>query len=271
VTKRDFVCLYSSHWFAAWEPSARAGSRHIHIRLAASARFSALVRMSLNDVLKNPRWPATFPLTPQNFRRQDESDDASFYDTPRLCFHIDNDAVSALTRYYDSLPVPDSVLDFASSWVSHFPASWTSKTARRAILGMSLEELQANKTATEIAVRDLNKDPTFPYESESFDLITNCVSVDYLTKPLEVFREVGRCLKPGGRAVFSFSNRCFPTKAIDVWLRTTDAEHCYIVGCYFHYAGGFDAPEAIDVTPPTGGVTDPLYVVTARKSSGASS
>mgnify|MGYP001144347911 CR=1 FL=1 len=38
------------------------------------------------------------------------------------------------------------------------------------------------------------------------------VSVDYLTKPLEVFREVNRVLKPGGLAIMSFSNRCFPTK-----------------------------------------------------------
>jgi Methyltransferase domain len=224
--------------------------------------------MSADDVLKNPNWPAEFPLTAQNFRRQDESDDSIFYDSPRLCFHIDNDAVSALTRYYESLPTPTAVLDFASSWVSHFPPAWITETPRRVVFGMSLEELRANKAGTEVAVQDLNKDPTFPFESNSFDLVTNCVSVDYLTKPLQVFREVNRCLRPGGRAVFSFSNRCFPSKAIDIWLRTNDLEHCYIVGSYFHYAGGFDAPQSIDISPQTGGITDPMYVVTACKSSG---
>ena len=55
-------------------------------------------------------------------------------------------------------------------------------------------------------------DPKLPYEDNSFDVITNAVSVDYLAKPLEVFREMHRVLKPGGRAIMSFSNRCFPTK-----------------------------------------------------------
>ena len=55
-------------------------------------------------------------------------------------------------------------------------------------------------------------DPRLPYEDNSFDVVTNAVSVDYLTRPLEVFREMHRVLKPGGQAIMSFSNRCFPTK-----------------------------------------------------------
>jgi hypothetical protein len=41
------------------------------------------------------------------------------------------------------------------------------------------------------------------------------------------------------------------------------------VGSYFHYAvpGGFDAPQARDITPKAGlfGKSDPMYVVFARK------
>ncbi len=55
-------------------------------------------------------------------------------------------------------------------------------------------------------------DPKLPYEDNSFDVITNAVSVDYLAKPMEVFKEMHRVLKPGGQAIMSFSNRCFPTK-----------------------------------------------------------
>lgn len=33
------------------------------------------------------------------------------------------------------------------------------------------------------------------------------VSVDYLTKPLQVFLEIGRVLRPKGTAYISFSNR----------------------------------------------------------------
>ena len=43
--------------------------------------------------------------------------------------------------------------------------------------------------------------------------VCNVVSVDYLTRPREIFRETHRVLRPGGRAIMSFSNRCFQTKA----------------------------------------------------------
>ena len=50
--------------------------------------------------------------------------------------------------------------------------------------GMSEPELQRNPILTDYTVRDLNKQPKLPYEDNSFDVITNVVSVDYLNKPL---------------------------------------------------------------------------------------
>ena len=62
----------------------------------------------------------------------------------------------------------------------------------------------------------------------------------------QVFKEIHRCLRPGGVAIMSFSNRCFPTKAIAIWTQTGDLDHVWIVGSYFHYSvpGGFEAPFA---------------------------
>ncbi len=51
---------------------------------------------------------------------------------------------------------------------------------------MNEEELKRNPQLTEYIARDLNSQPSLPYEDNSFDVITNCVSVDYLNKPLEV-------------------------------------------------------------------------------------
>ena len=95
---------------------------------------------------------------------------------------------------------------------------------------MNEEELARNEQLTEFAVQDLNVDPTLPYEDASFDAVLNAVSVDYMTKPLELFREIHRVLKPGGKAIMSFSNRCFPTKAIAIWTQTGDPDHILIVG-----------------------------------------
>lgn len=77
-----------------------------------------------------------------------------------------------------------AVLDICSSWVSHYPEGY--KAGRVAGLGMNADELSRNPQLTEYAVRDLNAEPVLPYEDNSFDVITNCVSVDYLTRPLEV-------------------------------------------------------------------------------------
>lgn len=53
-------------------------------------------------------------------------------------------------------------------------------------LGMNAEELQGNPILTDFEVKDLNKDPKLPYPDNTFDVVTNAVSVDYLCRPLEV-------------------------------------------------------------------------------------
>lgn len=53
---------------------------------------------------------------------------------------------------------------------------------------MNEAELKRNEVLTEVAVQDLNDSPKLPYEDNAFDFITNVVSVDYLTKPLAIFK-----------------------------------------------------------------------------------
>ena len=105
---------------------------------------------------------------------------------------------------------------------------------------MNAAELAANPAAAATVVHDLNADPRLPFPDGSFDAAVCCVSVDYLVRPLEVFADVARVVRPGGPFVATFSNRCFPTKAIRGWLLTTDEQHCEIVTEYFRRAGGWD-------------------------------
>ena len=138
--------------------------------------------------------------SPEAFRRQDR-DDASFYSTPRLCYHIDEGAVRALTNYYkESIPAGSDVLDICSSWVSHYPADFPDTMRRISATGMNALELGANQQLSDFEARNLNVDTTLPYEDASFDVVTCVVSVDYLTKPLEVFK-VNRVLRPGGKFI----------------------------------------------------------------------
>ena len=66
------------------------------------------------------------------------------------------------------------------------------------------------------------------------------MSVQYLVRPDEVFTDVRRVLVPGGPVIVSFSNRCFPTKAVAIWLSAGDAEHRRLVRIYLEHAGFVD-------------------------------
>lgn len=232
------------------------------------------VQSPIEKVLEDPKWPQEFPLKSSDFGRYDENPDELFYSQPRFVTHIDDGAINALTQYYASVFPPSgqkdtAILDLCSSWISHYPKGY--KAGKISGLGMNAEELQRNPVLTDWTVSDLNRDPQLPFEDTTFDVITNAVSVDYLSQPLQVFREMHRVLKPGGLAIMSFSNRCFPTKAISAWTASGDSEHVWIVGSYFHYSvnGGFEEPKCKDISPQKGwfGAGDPMYVVYARKKS----
>jgi len=227
-------------------------------RVQMSTQFLALraKAITVEDVLASPKWPDEWPFTEADLQRQDETDDGNFYSTPRFCYHVDEKAVAALTEYY-AAEFPKlaekgekpSVLDLCASHVSHFPSDVADYTGKRVALGMNEEELKENSQVDEFVVQDLNANPTIPFPDNSFDIVTNAVSIDYLTRPLEICKEVARVLKPGGTAMFALSNRCFPTKAVGIWLQTNDLEHVFVVGSYFHYTGMFRSPSAVEVGP----------------------
>ena len=195
------------------------------------------------------------------YARGDPTPDPVFYSWPRLVTHIDDDAIAAVGALYEELGIDGDVLDLMSSWVSHF----RKRPARLTVLGMNAEELAANPQAAATVVHDLNDDPSLPFDDASFDAAVCCVSVDYLVHPVAVFRDVARVVRPGGLFVCTFSNRCFPTKAIAGWLYANDAQRCVIVADYFRQAGDWREP-TIDQRTPVYHFGDPLYAVWSVRS-----
>jgi SAM-dependent methyltransferase len=198
------------------------------------------------------------------FDRVDPTSDADFYAPPRLVTHIDEGAIAAVGELYTALGLDGAVLDLMGSWVSHFKRPPEQLT----VLGMNAAELDANPVAHRRVVHDLNVDPALPFDDDTFDAVVCCVSVDYLVHPVEVFRDVARVVRPGGPFVCTFSNRCFPTKAIRGWLLSTDREHCELVAEYFRRAGGWDEPTA-ELRTPLSRSGDPLYAVWAYRATSA--
>lgn len=196
---------------------------------------------------------------PGFFDRADPAADDIFYGPPRMVTHIDDAAIAEVARLYRELAISGRVLDLMSSWVSHLdhhPGHLT-------VLGMNRAELEANPMADEVVVHDLNVAPTLPFDDNAFDGALCCVSVDYLTQPIEVFREVRRTLTAGAPFVCTFSNRLFPTKAIQGWLTADEATRCEVVAEYFRRSGGW-SPPVIDVRIEPGRGFDPLYAVHAH-------
>ena len=147
------------------------------------------------------------------------------------------------------------------------PASGWSTRRRVAGLGMNEVELSKNDTLTEYCVNDLNVDPKLPYGDKQFDLVLCAMSIDYLTHPRKILQESARVLRPGGKVAISFSDRVFGTKAVSVWMAGGDQDHIYTVASFIHYAGGFDEPRVVDLSPRKNGACtgDPLYLVSSIK------
>lgn len=195
---------------------------------------------------------------PGAFDRVDEGDDAEFYVPPRLVTHIDDQAITALSNYYGEILKPGSaVLDLMSSWVSHLPSDL--QLSEVIGHGMNAAELDSNPRLTRWFVQDLNRNPRLDLENDSLDAALCCVSVQYLQRPDEVFGEVRRVLRPGAPFAVSYSNRCFPTKAVAIWRALDFRRHADLVHTYFTRAGFSD----IEVRVLANGMDgDPLVAVT---------
>ena len=203
-------------------------------------------------------------LQPEFFAREDESSDPDFYAVPRLLVHIDDGAIEAARRLYSELlPQRSDLLDLMSSYRSHLDPSlrWRRLTG----LGMNEVELRQNPQLTEHAVHDLNFDPQLPYPDESFDGAIVTVSVQYLTRPVDVFRDVARVLRPGAPFVLTYSNRMFPTKAVRIWRMLGDRDRATLIATYFKESGGFGEVQARDCTIAADGYNDPLFGVWAYR------
>jgi hypothetical protein len=197
---------------------------------------------------------------PGAFAKEDLGNDADFYAEARLVTHIDDAAIAALTGFYRAvLPPGGVVLDLMSSWVSHLPA----EVAYGEVIGhgMNAEELAANPRLDRWFIQDLNQDPVLPLADSSLDAAMICVGVQYLQHPVAVLKDVARALRPGAPLAISFSNRCFPTKAVAVWRNSGPQSHARLVDLYLRAAGFTD----VEIHPLLDGRnSDPMTAVVGR-------
>ena len=222
------------------------------------------------------------PMSPiyskEAFARLDESDDRQFYATDRFVSHLDSLALDTVEKLIRELVVEENpvILDLMAGWDSHIHEKL--EPTRVVGLGLNRNELSRNRALSDVVIHDLNEDPSLPFPDQTFDAVINTVSVDYMTKPIQVFGEVGRILKPGGLFLVIFSNRMFPEKAVRVWRESSEEERVLLVEDFFKASGLFEKtsvfiskgkprPEG-DKYSHLGIPSDPIYAVYADKKGG---
>ena len=272
--------------------------RRTLLSLSLPVLFSTMVspKPSTSSSTTPPIYPSyhyrprhsSFPYTADDFLRADETPDSDFYSSPRFVTHIDDNAIALLREYYlHSLPRTGKILDFCSSWISHFPKELEEpalKTARGKMtgegseslevigMGINKKELEANAILSSRILQDLNIDPSIPSNVAPISAATCVVSIDYLTHPVEVLSSLRQHMLPGGQVHLVISNRCFPTKAVGRWLRVGEQEKLNMVGDYLWWSGWREV-EILTVCDGKGsgggwfgmGGTDPLWVVRGTK------
>lgn len=211
-------------------------------------------------------------LTPRDREREDETSDQQFYAIPRMVAHLDDWAIAETTDFYRLLlaPLPPTarVLDLMSSRYSHLPDD--TPLGEVVGLGMNADEMAENRQLTSFVVHDVNANPRLPFDDASFDATVNTVSVQYLVRPVALFLDVARVLRPRAPYAVVFSDRLFPTKAIRAWRERDSQQRIELVRAYFAATGAYDEPE---VTVQSGrkrrgfwgGHGDPIFAVVARR------
>jgi SAM-dependent methyltransferase len=195
---------------------------------------------------------------PHWFQRMEEGPDEEFYKLPRKTTYLDDNGIAALRDFYDEhLRDGWKVLDLMSGWRSYLP-----KLKRLSVtgLGMNEEELYENPQLDEYLLHNLNENPILPFPENSFDAALCALGVQYLIHPIELFRDVGRVLKPGAPFFVSISNHTFPTKEIAVWKGSNDQQHIQLVAGYFQASEAFKEIQAEDHSPEPY-VSDPLFLI----------
>ncbi len=199
-------------------------------------------------------------FTDQPFTREDESPDSESYAKPRLINHMDLTAMEHVSELYGRFVKPGmKVLDLMAAYNSHLDKEREDISVTG--LGMNEEELQKNTRLGGRLVHDLNEQPQIPCSDGEFDMAICTVSIEYLTRPGEVFKEVGRILKPGSPFILTFSDHWLQSKVIRVWMELHPFERLGLVSNYFKQADLFNDLHTETVRGYLRPVSDSQYMV----------
>ena len=233
----DEILVNTSHALCNYNTSVTLVKLHAPLQESSSGAHPISVKQ-VPDFMTGPGMQlryedrATDFFSDDPYARADDTIDTEFYSRPRHINHLDTAAQAQLKSVYSELiAAGDEVLDLMSSINSHIDERLDIKTLTG--LGLNKEELEANPLLDEVVIHDINQDQRLPFDDAGFDTVICSLSIEYITQPSLLFDEVARILRPGGRFIISFSNRWFPSKAVQVWNNLHDFERIGLVMEHF--------------------------------------
>ena len=184
--------------------------------------------------------PTTSALYPIHyFDREDEQADHLFYDQAPNSDHLGESAAQVYSQLLnDLLPVGGVLLDLMASEQSYLPDS----AEPELVIGVGPNKLGMahNPMLDQQLIQELNSTPKLPYPNDYFDAIVCTAAIPYLTKPIELFQELFRVLRPNGCCIISFSRRTFPTKTIKAWVGSDESDRIALVNSYFQFSAEWE-------------------------------
>ena len=154
---------------------------------------------------------------------------------------MDADAVEKLKAHYEFyLNDGCSILELGAAENSYLPDSI--KPSRHVGVGANPVMMKKNPSLTDTLVVDLNKvvdgrdvdnDDFRRLAQEPFDVVRMTNTIEFLTRPREVFRSAWYLLKPGGQMIVAFSTKAaslkkHPDATTKMWLDFNDDQHVWM-------------------------------------------
>jgi len=249
-------------------------STHIRDR---KVELGPVSKLSVEEVLKNPIWPAKWPYGFEDFRPWDytknipfntmmdyaygnslyQKDQVSLFPDLRfLKFPIRRNWIRpkeqfALAEHMSQYFFDGcSVLEIGSTYESFLP---TVEYGPVVGIGWHPEELAANIALDDYILQDFTVDPYFPLSDNFFDFVVMPANFQLIQRPKIFFQEVNRVLKPGGMAMIGVKEEFHDFliwKQGRYYAETNVLEDILALGSFFHYAKGFSKPESYDLNLP---------------------